>query len=108
MIKSTLRAALPLIDMALVIPVMISGWVMKAFRRIGAARLPWSNDCLLWVGVFPIRDHYYEPMFNPRNLRHALKDEREYLQHHRHTKLNKVCRYLTEFREPASFWLRRK
>ncbi len=76
MIKPFLRAALPLIDVALVLPVLLSGLMMKAFRRIGAARLPWSKACLLWVGVFPIRDHYYEPMFNPRHLRHALEDER--------------------------------
>ncbi|NCY26774.1 MAG: class I SAM-dependent methyltransferase, partial [Alphaproteobacteria bacterium] len=77
MIKLMLRSALPLIDVALVLPVLAAGLVMKAFRRIGAARLPWSKACLLRVGVFPIRDHYYEPMFNPRHLRHALEDERQ-------------------------------
>lgn len=77
MIKRMLRAALPLIDVALVLPVLAAGLVMKAFRRIGAARLPWSKGCLLRVGVFPIRDHYYEPMFDPRHLRHALEDERQ-------------------------------
>lgn len=77
MIKPILRAALPLIDAVLVLPVLLSGLVMKAFRRIGASRLPWSKACLLRVGVFPIRDHYYEPLFNPRHLRHALEDERE-------------------------------
>jgi hypothetical protein len=77
MIKTMLRTALPLIDMALVLPVLTAGLVMKAFRRIGAARLPWSKACLLRVGVFPIQDHYYEPMFHPRHLRHPLEDERE-------------------------------
>lgn len=77
MIKPILRVALPLIDIGLVLPVLLSGLVMKVFRRIGAARLPWSKACLLRVGVFPIRDHYYEPMFNPRHLRHALEDERQ-------------------------------
>lgn len=76
MIKKILRFALPLIDVVLVVPVLLAGLVMKAFRRIGAARLSWSKACLLKVGVFPIRDHYYEPMFNPRDLRHALEDER--------------------------------
>jgi hypothetical protein len=27
--------------------------------------------------VFPIRDHYYEPMFNSRHLRHSLERDRE-------------------------------
>jgi len=76
MIKRNLRAVLPLIDLLLVLPLLISGLVMLAFRRIGAGRLPWSKACLLKVGIFPIRDHYYEPMFDPRHLRHALEDER--------------------------------
>jgi hypothetical protein len=61
----------------MVVPVLAAGFVLKAFRRIGAARLPWVKACLLWVGVFPIRDHYYEPMFHPRHLRHSLEDERD-------------------------------
>ena len=77
MIKRMLRLALPLIDLALVLPLLVSGVVMKTFRRIGAARLPFSKASLLWLGVFPIRDHYYEPMFNSRHLRHALDDDRE-------------------------------
>jgi len=77
MIKRMLRAALPLIDVTLVLPVLVAGFVLKAFRRIGAGRLPWSKACLLGVGVFPIRDHYYEPMFHPRHLLHSLEDDRE-------------------------------
>ena len=72
MIKTILRAALPIIDVALVLPVLLSSLVMKAFRRIGAARLTLSKNCLFWIGVFPIREHYYEPLFNPHHLRHAL------------------------------------
>jgi hypothetical protein len=35
-----------------------------------------SRTILLKVGVFPILDHYYEPMFNIKHLKHSLKDER--------------------------------
>lgn len=77
MIKSLLRVGLPLIDVLLVLPLLLAGIVMKAFRRFGAGRLPRSKACLMWLGVFPIRDHYYEPMFHPRHLRHALENERE-------------------------------
>lgn len=77
MIKQLLKTVLPLIDIALVLPVLVAGFVLKAFRRIGAARLPLSKTCLLQVGVFPISDHYYEPMFHPRHLRHSLEEERE-------------------------------
>lgn len=35
-LKAILRSILPLIDAALVLPLIFSGLVMKAFRRIGA------------------------------------------------------------------------
>src|SRR5439155_17864570 len=28
------------------------------------------------LGVFPILDHYFEPLFNPRRLRHSLREDR--------------------------------
>ncbi|MDR0565643.1 MAG: hypothetical protein LBG47_01175 [Prevotellaceae bacterium] len=49
---------------------------MRIVRRLGVGRLPLSKKALLSVGVFPVRDHYYEPLFNPRHLRKPLSDER--------------------------------
>lgn len=77
MSKSHLRAILPLIDALLVLMLVPAGIVMKTFRRIGAGRLPLSKAVLMRLGVFPIRDHYYEPMFHPRHLRHSLEDQRD-------------------------------
>jgi predicted O-methyltransferase YrrM len=45
---------------------------MKVIRGAGIQRLPVSRQILFRVGVFPIRDHYYEPSFHPRNLRQPL------------------------------------
>lgn len=56
--------------------VYVAAEVMKMFRRAGGARLPLSKKALLSVGVFPVSDHYYEPLFNPRHLRKPLSDER--------------------------------
>ncbi len=28
------------------------------------------------VGIFPVRDHYYEPLFNPRHLSKSLREDR--------------------------------
>lgn len=40
--------------------------------------MPVSKAIFNKVGVFPIRDHYYEPMFNyPAHLFHSLRDERQ-------------------------------
>jgi predicted O-methyltransferase YrrM len=40
------------------------------------ARLPRCRDVLVAVGVFPIRDHYYEPQFDLRGLRRDPADPR--------------------------------
>jgi predicted O-methyltransferase YrrM len=45
-------------------------------RRIGVQRLPVSRRVLFGAGVFPIRDHYYEPLFHPRHLRLPLDQPR--------------------------------
>jgi hypothetical protein len=40
-------------------------------------RLPISRRILIAIGAFPIRDHYGEPLFNPRHLRRPLDEPRE-------------------------------
>jgi hypothetical protein len=35
-----------------------------------------SKKILLNIGVFPILDHYYEPLFNMNRLKHSLRDNR--------------------------------
>lgn len=77
MIKSLLRSGIPVLDVLLAPLLGVAGVVMKAFRRIGAGRLPVSKSVLRRVGVFPLRDHYYEPMFDPRHLRHSLDEDRD-------------------------------
>lgn len=77
MFRALCRFCLPSVDLIMVLPVFFAGLVMKMFRRIGADRLPQSKFVLLQMGVFPIRDHYYEPLFHPRHLRYDLKQERD-------------------------------
>jgi Methyltransferase domain len=49
---------------------------MKIIRRVGTYRLPLTKKMLLSVGVFPIRRHYYEPLFDPRELKSDLDNKR--------------------------------
>ena len=49
---------------------------MLAVRRIGVDRLASCKKALLWAGVFPIRRHYYEPLFDTEPLRAGLSAER--------------------------------
>lgn len=69
-----LRAA---IDVFLSLVSIPSGAVMWLYRRIGSRRLPLTTRVLRRMGVFPIRDHYYEPLFNDKHLSDPLDAPRD-------------------------------
>ncbi|MHB8108795.1 MAG: class I SAM-dependent methyltransferase [Syntrophorhabdaceae bacterium] len=49
---------------------------MKIIRKAGVWRMPLCKRALMRVGVFPIREHYHEPLFDGRMLRHPLDQNR--------------------------------
>lgn len=49
---------------------------MKAIRKVGVSRMPFCKRVLMQVGVFPIRNHYYEPLFDSRVLGRPLDQDR--------------------------------
>tara|TARA_B100001057_G_scaffold284216_1_gene284545 strand:- start:1849 stop:2847 length:999 start_codon:yes stop_codon:yes gene_type:complete len=55
-------------DKFLLFLLLPSAVIMKLYRRLGSQNLPSSSYLLKKIGVFPIRDHYYEPLFNSNNL----------------------------------------
>ncbi|MCI5137920.1 MAG: class I SAM-dependent methyltransferase [Candidatus Electrothrix sp. AR1] len=66
---------LPIADVLLKPFVYASAWLLKRIRCLGIQRLPMCKDALLDVGVFPIRNHYYEPQFDYRSTElNSLKD----------------------------------
>lgn len=75
------RIALLFLDIVFSPLTLISALWLKFVRR-GIVRL-WDNDSLiskaifLKVGVFPILDHYYEPLFNHKRLKRSLRDDRK-------------------------------
>ena len=54
------------VDIVLLPFVYFSAWLLKAVRKKGVHRLPLIKRALLQVGIFPIRNHYYEPQFDFR------------------------------------------
>lgn len=56
--------------------VLLSAVILKIVRRVGLHRLKMSKSILLAIGIFPLRDHYYEPMVNPKHLRFSLRKDR--------------------------------
>lgn len=63
--KALARRLLPVADVVMSPLVYPSALLLKLVRRMGVQHLPFCKDVLLNVGVFPIRDHYYEPQFRP-------------------------------------------
>ena len=74
--KSIVKKLFPLFDLLLIPFVFMAGKLMYLLRRIGFARMKRSKQVLLNIGVLPIRDHYYEPLFNEKHLSKPLSDDR--------------------------------
>lgn len=67
---------LPVVDVALTPFVYPAAWLLRKVRAEGVERMPSCRSVLLKMGVFPIRDHYYEPQFDLRTTRRPLAQER--------------------------------
>src|SRR6516162_7259680 len=75
--RNFLKFCLPLIDLLFVPIAATASLAMRVIRWAGLGRLPLTLQVLRKVGIFPIRDHYYEPLFNPAHLRKPLSEDRE-------------------------------
>lgn len=62
--KDTITKIFPIADIFLLPFVYPAALLLKTVRRAGIYRLPLCKKALLQVGVFPIRNHYYEPQFD--------------------------------------------
>ena len=74
--NNIIKRLMPLIDIALSPLVFMAAFLLKTVRKAGVRRMPYCKAALLKVGVFPIRNHYYEPLFDPSLLRRPLDKER--------------------------------
>lgn len=75
-IKNLVPYLYPWIDILLLPFVYPSSYIMKLIRSLGVKRLPRCRNAFLEIGVFPIRDHYYEPQFDNRKLDSLLSENR--------------------------------
>lgn len=65
-----------LIDLALAPPAYLAGRLLRIIRGIGFRKLELCKRALLKAGVMPIRNHYYEPLFDKRDLIRPLSEDR--------------------------------
>jgi hypothetical protein len=74
--KKLTEKLLPLVDTLLMPFVYPAAWLLKNIRRAGVHRLPLCKSALMNVGVFPIRNHYYEPQFDNRTPKLDFSQDR--------------------------------
>lgn len=67
---------IPYLDLFLFPFVYLSALLLKKIRQFGIQRFPLCKSSMLNVGVFPIRNHYYEPQFDFREINRAFSEER--------------------------------
>jgi hypothetical protein len=65
-----------LIDIVSIFLTLPAAYLMFFYRRAGTSRLPLTTRLLKRIGVFPIINHYYEPLFDDRHLDQPLDADR--------------------------------
>jgi hypothetical protein len=75
-LRKAVLSLTPAIDLALMILAVPAGLILLLYRRIGSRRLPMTTGVLKKLGVFPVRNHYYEPLFDDRQLSQPLDEPR--------------------------------
>ncbi|MHB1920917.1 MAG: class I SAM-dependent methyltransferase [Chitinophagaceae bacterium] len=71
-LKKFLKRLAPALDIFLSPLVFLSALLMKMVRRCGIQRMPLSRLIFRETGIFPLQDHYYEPLFQPKKLKKEL------------------------------------
>ena len=75
--KKLIKRILPLMEWPLLPLIVISGFILKLYRRVGSHNLRRLTNVLKRMGVFPLIDHYYEPLFNDQHLKSELSKLRK-------------------------------
>jgi hypothetical protein len=66
----------PVLDVLLSPFTILSSLLLFAIRKIRVSNMPISKKIFKAVGVFPITNHYYEPLFDDRKLKLSLEKDR--------------------------------
>ena len=75
-LKSILLFIVRIIDWLLTPLTLAASVWLKVIRKAGIHRMKASKRIFNAIGVFPILDHYYEPMFNTTKLKKPLRMDR--------------------------------
>ena len=74
--KNLVRHLIPIFEILYLPILVVSALGLLVYRRVGSKRLKLSTGVLRRIGVYPIRDHYYEPLFNDSHFSIDLQEPR--------------------------------
>jgi hypothetical protein len=57
--------------------ILVAAVILRQARKSGIHKRPVSRWIFERLGVFPLRDHYYEPLFRTRQLDPGFRERRE-------------------------------
>jgi len=60
-------------DLCGILVFAISAFGLKIYKLLGVKNLKYSTRLIKFIGIFPIRNHYYEPQFNNEFLRSKIE-----------------------------------
>ena len=66
----------PILDVLLSPFTLLASFLLYAIRKMRLSNMPVSKKIFKTVGVFPITNHYYEPLFDDRLLTRSLDRDR--------------------------------
>jgi hypothetical protein len=75
-IRRLLKPFFPILDLLLSPFTLFSSLLLFLIRKIRVSNMPVSKKIFKTVGLFPITNHYYEPLFDDRKLKLSLDRER--------------------------------
>jgi len=75
-LKPLVKLLLPLADCVLFPLIYPAAFLLKLVRMAGVHRMTLCRGALMQVGVFPIRNHYFEPLFDGRTLKRPMEQSR--------------------------------
>jgi len=74
--RGVLEALAAIVDVVLSPLTLVAALWLKTVRGVGVHRMKVARAVMRAVGVFPVRDHYYEPLFQPGQLTRSLREVR--------------------------------
>ena len=76
-LRHVVEALLPVADILLLPFTLAGALLLGAIRMAGVEHFRVARWVFRKTRVFPVRDHYYEPLVNPAHLTRPLEDPRD-------------------------------